>query len=58
MPEQDERSLILVLLAIFLPPVAVLLKAGLGLQFLLSILLTLLGYIPGLIHALWIVLKT
>lgn len=58
MPETNERSLILVLLAIFLPPVAVLLKAGIGLQFLLSILLTLLGYIPGLIHALWIVLKT
>lgn len=58
MSDNNERSLILVLLAIFLPPIAVLLKAGVGLHLLLSILLTLLGYIPGLIHALWVVLKT
>jgi uncharacterized membrane protein YqaE (UPF0057 family) len=58
MSESNERSLILVLLAIVLPPIAVLLKAGVGLQLLLSILLTLLGYIPGMIHALWVVLKT
>ncbi|MCC5787574.1 MAG: YqaE/Pmp3 family membrane protein [Phycisphaerales bacterium] len=58
MSENNERSLILVLLAILLPPVAVFLKAGISLHFLLSILLTILGYIPGMIHALWVVLKT
>ncbi|HEX2464103.1 MAG TPA: YqaE/Pmp3 family membrane protein [Thermoanaerobaculia bacterium] len=43
-----------VLLAVFLPPVAVLLRAGFGLQLLLSIILTIIGWIPGVIHALWV----
>ena len=43
------------LLAVFLPPVAVLLRAGVGLQLVLSIILTIIGWIPGVIHALWIV---
>ena len=30
---------------------------GIGLQFWLNILLTLLGYIPGIIHAVWIILR-
>jgi uncharacterized membrane protein YqaE (UPF0057 family) len=42
--------------AILLPPVAVFLERGCGLQLLLNILLTLLGYIPGLIHALFIII--
>jgi uncharacterized membrane protein YqaE (UPF0057 family) len=46
-----------ILLAIVLPPVGVFLQVGLGLHFWLNILLTLLGYIPGIIHAIWIILK-
>lgn len=46
-----------IILAIILPPLGVLMEVGLGVQFLLSILLTLLGYIPGIIHAIWIILK-
>jgi uncharacterized membrane protein YqaE (UPF0057 family) len=46
-----------ILLAIVLPPVGVFLQVGLGLHFWLNILLTLLGYIPGIIHAVWIILK-
>jgi uncharacterized membrane protein YqaE (UPF0057 family) len=30
---------------------------GIGLQFLLNILLTLMGVLPGTIHALWLVLR-
>lgn len=44
-----------VLLAILLPPLGVFLTVGIGLQFWVNILLTLLGYIPGIIHALWII---
>lgn len=40
-----------VLFAILLPPLGVALEEGLSGQFLLNILLTLLGYIPGIIHA-------
>jgi uncharacterized membrane protein YqaE (UPF0057 family) len=44
----------LYLVAILIPPLAVLL-AGKPFQALLNILLTLLAYIPGLIHALFVV---
>jgi uncharacterized membrane protein YqaE (UPF0057 family) len=43
-----------ILLAVLLPPVAVLLRAGVGVQLLLNIILTILGWIPGAIHALWV----
>jgi uncharacterized membrane protein YqaE (UPF0057 family) len=46
-----------ILLAIVLPPLGVFLQVGVGLHFWLNILLTLLGYIPGIIHAVWIILK-
>ena len=50
-------NLVRILLAIFLPPIAVLMTTGIGLQFLLNILLTLFGLLPGTIHALWLVLR-
>ena len=50
-------DVIRILLAIILPPLGVFLQVGLGLHFWLNILLTLLGYIPGIIHAIWIILK-
>ena len=46
-----------ILVAILLPPLGVFLQVGLGLQFWLNILLTLLGYVPGIIHAVWIILR-
>ena len=46
-----------ILLAILLPPLGVFLQVGIGLQFWINILLTLFGYIPGIIHALYIILK-
>jgi len=46
-----------IILAIFLPPVAAFLQVGLTLHFFLNILLTLLGGLPGVIHALWLVVK-
>jgi uncharacterized membrane protein YqaE (UPF0057 family) len=48
---------LLVIIAILLPPLAVGLKEGVGMQFVLSIILTLLVYVPGQVHALWVVLK-
>ncbi|KAA1474915.1 UPF0057-domain-containing protein [Dentipellis sp. KUC8613] len=43
--------------AILLPPVGVFLERGCGADLLINILLTILGYIPGIIHALYIILK-
>ena len=50
-------DVIRILAAIILPPLGVFLQVGLGLHFWLNILLTLLGYIPGIIHAVWIILR-
>lgn len=46
-----------ILLAILLPPVGVFLQVGIGMHFWINLLLTFLGYIPGIIHAVWIILK-
>lgn len=45
------------LFAILLPPLGVFLEVGLKGHFWLSILLTLLGYIPGIIHAVYVIVK-
>lgn len=50
-------NLLRIILAIFVPPVAVFMTDGIGLAFVINILLTLLGILPGSIHALWIVVK-
>ena len=44
-----------IILAILLPPLGVFFQVGLGLHFWLNILLTLFGYVPGIIHAVWII---
>lgn len=43
-----------VVLAVFLPPVAVLLKKGVSRQLGIAIILTLLGHLPGVVYALMI----
>ena len=50
-------KLLEIVMAVLLPPVAVLLHTGLSGRFLLSILLSLLGHLPGVIYALWIVTR-
>lgn len=46
-----------IVLAILLPPVGVFLTVGIGWQFWINILLTLFGYIPGIVHAVWIIAR-
>ncbi len=46
-----------VILSILLPPVGVFLQVGFGAHFWINILLTILGYFPGLIHAIWIIVS-
>jgi uncharacterized membrane protein YqaE (UPF0057 family) len=46
-----------ILVAIFIPPLGVFMQVGLGGAFWLNVLLTILGYIPGIIHALYISLS-
>jgi uncharacterized membrane protein YqaE (UPF0057 family) len=47
--------LVLILLAIFLPPVAAFLVVGLSTHFWINLVLTLLGWLPGMVHAFWLV---
>ncbi|MEX0794055.1 MAG: YqaE/Pmp3 family membrane protein [Pirellulaceae bacterium] len=57
MADSAGADVIRVILAILLPPLGVFLQVGLGLHFWLNIVLTLFGYIPGIIHALFIILR-
>nr|XP_031862953.1 plasma membrane proteolipid 3 [Kwoniella shandongensis]KAA5530025.1 plasma membrane proteolipid 3 [Kwoniella shandongensis] len=50
-------DIIKIVLAVILPPLGVFLERGCGADLLINILLTVLGYIPGIIHALYIILK-
>ncbi|NDJ52092.1 MAG: YqaE/Pmp3 family membrane protein [Chloroflexi bacterium] len=44
-----------IILSLIVPPVGVFLQVGFGGAFFLNIVLTLLGYFPGLIHAIYII---
>ncbi|MFW6252851.1 MAG: YqaE/Pmp3 family membrane protein [bacterium] len=51
-------DLLMIILAVFIPPLAVFLKVGIRGAFWLNILLTIFFAVPGMIHALWIVMKS
>jgi len=46
-----------IILSILLPPLGVFLQVGLTTHFFINIVLTLLGYIPGIVHAIWIIAR-
>lgn len=50
-------TIIRIIAAIVLPPLGVFLTVGLGSAFWINILLTILGFIPGIIHAIWVIAK-
>ncbi len=50
------NKLLLIILAILLPPAAVAVHSGISKQFWLNLILTLFFFIPGVIHALIVVL--
>ena len=51
------NKIVLIILAIFLPPVAVFLKNGAGKDLIINIVLCLVFFFPGMIHALWLVTR-
>ena len=51
-------ELLKIILAILLPPLGVFLQVGFGKHFWLNIVLTILGYIPGIVHAVWVIAKS
>lgn len=52
-----DNKLLLIIASVLLPPLAVFLNKGLGKDFLINLVLTLFFFIPGVIHALWLVTK-
>ena len=50
-------KIIQILACILVPPLGVFLVTGISTALIINILLTLLGWLPGVIHALWILSK-
>lgn len=44
-----------IILSILLPPLGVAMEVGLTKHFWINLILTLLGYVPGLVHAVYII---
>lgn len=56
-PDKQSTDFLRIVIAILLPPLGVFLQVGFGGHFWFNLLLTLLGYIPGIIHAVWVILN-
>lgn len=50
-------DLLRIIVAVILPPLGIFLEVGLTKHFWINILLTLLGYIPGIVHAVYIIAR-
>jgi uncharacterized membrane protein YqaE (UPF0057 family) len=50
-------DLLRILVAILLPPLGVFLQVGIGKHFWINVILTILGFVPGIIHAVWVIAK-
>lgn len=55
--KKKKNKVLLIILAILLPPIAVILKKGFGKDLVINIILCILFWLPGIIHALWVVTK-
>ncbi len=51
----NQNDLILVILAIFIPPLAMFLKSGANNDFWINLVLTLFFFLPGVIHAVYVI---
>lgn len=45
--------MIKILMAILIPPLSILVNYGFGSKFVINIILTLFGIVPGVVHAIW-----
>lgn len=55
--EKAEADMVAVILAVILPPLGVLYSRGADRQLVINLVLTLLGWLPGVIHALYVILR-
>ena len=52
---EGRRDFLRVALCYFIPPVGVFMQVGLGSALWINLILTILGYIPGVLHGVWII---
>ncbi|KAL3715016.1 hypothetical protein ACJRO7_006852 [Eucalyptus globulus] len=57
MPDERTMTFIDIILAIILPPLGVFLKFGLEVEFWICLVLTLFGWLPGIIYAVYAITK-
>lgn len=51
------NKILLAIIAVLLPPLAVFLKNGTGKDLIINIVLCIFFYVPGILHALWLIFK-
>ena len=51
-------KLLSIIILVLIPPLGVFLRVGIGLHFWINLLLTILVYLPGLVHGIWVYTKT
>ena len=52
----SQNDIVGIILSFLLPPLAVFFKVGVSTHFWINIILTALGWVPGVIHSLWVIL--
>ena len=57
MSTSTSNDILPIILALFLPPIGVMMQFGLTKPFWINVILTLFGYIPGIVHAVYIIAK-
>lgn len=55
--KDEDMKIMAVILAIIFPPLGVAIREGAGFSLVVNLILTFLFWIPGLIHALWVILR-
>ncbi|MEM1320377.1 MAG: YqaE/Pmp3 family membrane protein [Bacteroidota bacterium] len=57
MSNVSTNQLILILIAIFIPPLAVFLNKGLEKEFWITLILTFFFFVPGMLYAIYVILN-
>ena len=50
-------NILRIICTVLLPPLGVFLTVGIGVHFWVNLLLTLLGYFPGIVHGIWVLMS-
>ena len=53
-----ELNIVAIILAVVMPPLGVLFKEGANRQLAINVVLTLLGWLPGVLHAIYVILRS